>query len=308
MKSILVALGGNALLKKGQKGIAAQFRNIEKTTNKLASLAKRNVLTITHGNGPQVGNALIRVEEALGKAYSLPLQVIVAETEAEIGYILQQSLRNHLKKLGIQLPVISILTQVIVDKNDPSFKLPTKFVGPYYKLHEARKLTKKGMHIKRDPRGGYRRVVPSPRPKRIVEANSIKKFTKEAIVIAAGGGGIPVIEERGQLKGIEAVIDKDLASAVLAIDIKADLFLIITDVPCVYLNFKKKNQKALRKLTVKQAREYIEQQQFPAGSMLPKIKAAINFLEQRKQGKVIITSPEKLDKALKGREGTLIVR
>ena len=281
MKAVLVALGGNALLKKGQKeSILTQFKNVEKTIEKISVLAKEHVLTITHGNGPQVGSSLIRVEEAFGKAYSLPLEVVVAETEAEIGYIIQQSLYNFLKRHKIDLPVISVLTQVIVSKEDPAFKNPTKFIGPYYNAKQAVELKKQGMHIKADPRGGFRRVVASPLPLKIVEASAIKKFTKEAIVIAAGGGGIPVVEERGNLRGVEAVIDKDLG---------------------------KPTQRPLRRITLKQAEQYIKEGHFGEGSMGPKIQAAINYL-QKVNGLVIITSPEKISQALQQRDGTIISR
>ncbi|HIH18012.1 MAG TPA: carbamate kinase [Nanoarchaeota archaeon] len=308
MKAVLVALGGNALLKKGQKeSILTQFKNVEKTIEKISVLAKEHVLTITHGNGPQVGSSLIRVEEAFGKAYSLPLEVVVAETEAEIGYIIQQSLYNFLKRHKIDLPVISVLTQVIVSKEDPAFKNPTKFIGPYYNAKQAVELKKQGMHIKADPRGGFRRVVASPLPLKIVEASAIKKFTKEAIVIAAGGGGIPVVEERGNLRGVEAVIDKDLASAVLATDLGVELFIILTDVPCAYLDFGKPTQRPLRRITLKQAEQYIKEGHFGEGSMGPKIQAAINYL-QKVNGLVIITSPEKISQALQQRDGTIISR
>ena len=308
MKAVLVALGGNALLKKGQKeSILTQFKNVEKTIEKISVLAKEHVLTITHGNGPQVGSSLIRVEEAFGKAYSLPLEVVVAETEAEIGYIIQQSLYNFLKRHKIDLPVISVLTQVIVSKEDPAFKNPTKFIGPYYNAKQAVELKKQGMHIKADPRGGFRRVVASPLPLKIVEASAIKKFTKEAIVIAAGGGGIPVVEERGNLRGVEAVIDKDLASAVLATDLGVELFIILTDVPCAYLDFGKPTQRPLRRITLKQAEQYIKEGHFGEGSMGPKIQAAINYL-QKVNGLAIITSPEKISQALQQRDGTIISR
>ena len=232
---------------------------------------------------------------------------LVAETEAEIGYIIEQSLRNELQKMKVNKPVISILTQVLVNKDDKAFKNPTKFIGPFYNKKQAEKLKRKGMRIQPDPRGGYRRVVASPLPLKILEADVIKKIISNTIVIAAGGGGIPVYKQGDKLKGIEAVIDKDLASSVLASDIKADLFLILTDVSYVYLNFKTKAQQKLKKINLKQAEKYLRQGQFPEGSMGPKIKAAINFLKKNRKSKVIITSPDKIEKALKGKEGTLII-
>ena len=308
MKTLLVALGGNALLKKGEKAsISKQFENVVRVVKKLALLAKKYKLIITHGNGPQVGASLIRVEQAMGKTYSLPLQILVAETEAEIGYIIEQTLRNELRKHNINKPVASILTQVLVNKNDPAFAKPTKFIGPYYNKKQAKKLRRKGMHIKPDPRGGYRRVVASPSPLKIIEAKIIKKLTRQAIIIAAGGGGIPVYKQRNKLYGIEAVIDKDLASAVLAADVKADLFLILTDVKCVYLNFKRKTQKSLRKMNISLAKRYLKQGQFPAGSMGPKIQAALEFIRFGGD-KAIITSLEHAYDALKGETGTQIYR
>ncbi|MBU2496738.1 MAG: carbamate kinase [Nanoarchaeota archaeon] len=308
MKTLLVALGGNALLKKGEKAsVERQFKNVSEVSEKIAPLAKKYKLVITHGNGPQVGASLIRVEQALGKTYSLPLEILVAETEAEIGYIIEQTLRNELRKNKICKSVGNILTQIIVNKNDSAFKHPTKFIGPFYKKPEADKLKRKKIQIKQDPRGDFRRVVASPNPVKIVESNIIKELSKHAIIIAAGGGGIPVYKKAGKLKGIEAVIDKDLASAVLASDIKASIFLILTDVKSVYLNFKKENQKAIKKMNTKLAKQYLKQEHFLDGSMKPKIQAAINFLQKNKTGKVIITSPEFLEKALKGKEGTLII-
>lgn len=305
---IFFALGGNALLKKRERpSIRRQFRNVSNVMKKVAPLAKKFNLIISFGNGPQVGSSLIRVEEALGKAYSLPLEVVVAETEAEIGYIIQQSLHNYLKRQKIDLPVISILTQVVVSKSDPAFNNPTKFIGPYYNAKQADELKKKGMHIKPDPRGGFRRVVASPLPLRIVEAPAIKKFTKEAIVIAAGGGGIPVVEQNGKLKGVEAVIDKDLASAVLAADLGVELFIILTDVPCAYLDFGKSSQRPLRRITLKQAEQYMREGHFGEGSMGPKVQAAINYLK-KVNGLAIITSPEKLSQALQQKDGTIISR
>lgn len=306
---ILVALGGNALLKKGERiSIGKEFENVSKVMKELAELAKKHELVITHGNGPQVGAALIRVEQALGKTYALPLEILVAETEAEIGYIIEQTLRNELRKLKSKKPVVSILTEVVVDKKDKAFKNPTKFIGPYYTKKQAKRLIRKGIKIKPDPRGGYRRVVASPKPLKIVEASIIKKLIKDSVVIAAGGGGIPVYYERGKLKGIEAVIDKDLASSVLASDIHADLFLILTDVENVYLNFRSSKQKKITKMNLKEAVEYSKQGHFGEGSMFPKITAAINFLKKNNKGKVIITNPKNLKKALKGKKGTLMVK
>lgn len=308
MMKIVVAFGGNMITPKKNKGTYKELiGNIKKGCKILANLVSKYKLLIVSGSGPQIGALILQNEIAKNKIPPMPLDVLDAELEGQLGYLIEQSLTNELSKKRLKIPVATILTQVIVDKKDPSFKNPTKFVGPYYTKRQADKLKNKGLKIRADPRGGYRRVVPSPKPLKIVEARAIRKFTQEAVVIAAGGGGIPVIEENNKLKGIEAVIDKDLASAVLASNIKADMMLILTDVKCAYLNFKKPGQKPLRKLTIKQAKQYQKEGHFKEGSMGPKIQAAINFLKANKKGKVIITSPEHVEKALKGKEGTLIV-
>ena len=307
---IVIALGGNAIMPKGEKAsIKNQFKNTEKAVENIAKLAQKSPrIVLTHGNGPQVGNILIRVEESLGKAYSIPLEVAVAESEGEIGYILGQALRNEFAKKGISKPIVSILTQVLVDKNDPMFRKPTKFVGPFYSEKQAVLLKKKGLKVKKDSNRGWRRVVPSPKPLKIVEVKIIKKLVEQkVIVIAAGGGGIPVYKSKNILKGIEAVIDKDLASACLATSIKAGSLIILTGVKKVYLNYSKKNQKPIKKMNVKQAKKFLSEGHFPEGSMGPKIRASINFLEGGGK-KVLITSPKYLLKALKGKEGTWLTK
>ncbi len=296
----VIALGGNALLQKGEKlSIETQEKNIRNAVKSIKEIAKRHSIVLTHGNGPQVGNIMIQVEAALGKAYPVPLHIAVAESEGEIGYLLEQALYNELKK-----PIVSILTQVIVDKNDAAFKKPTKPIGPYYSKKEMTILRKKG-YIMKKINGGYRRVVASPKPLRVVEAPVIRKLASmNVIAIAAGGGGIPVYKKHG-LHGIDAVIDKDLASACLAKSIGAKILLILTDVPCAYLNYGKKNQKAINKISMKEAKQLLAEGQFPAGSMGPKIEAAIGFAEAG--GKTIITNFSSLHSALKGKAGTTIV-
>ena len=313
-QTLVIALGGNALLKKGEKAtIKNQVKNAKAALKTLIPLIKQgHKIIITHGNGPQVGNILIRVEEAIEKAYYIPLEVCVAESEGEIGYILEQSLQNLLTKNRIKRPVISLLSQVLVDKKDPAFKHPSKPIGPFYTAAQAKKLKKKGWPMINQIGRGFRRVVPSPYPKKIDDVdifNAILK-NKNTIIIAAGGGGIPVIKEKNRLKGVAAVIDKDLASSCLARSINADALIILTGEPYVYLNYKKKNQKAIKHLSAAQAHYYLFKDQFPPGSMKPKIESAIDFLKHSKKPnpKVIITSPNKLQKALKGEAGTIITR
>ncbi len=306
MKTIVVALGGNAILKKGDKpNISKQFFNTQKALNYITGCIRNYRVVLTHGNGPQVGNILIRVEEALGKAYSLPLEICVAESEGEMGYLIQQTLRNILAKKNIRKPVVTLLTQVLIDKRDKSFKNPTKFIGPFYDEKQANLLREKGLKIKKDSNRGYRRVVPSPKPLKIVENNVIKGLLKNNIVIAAGGGGIPVYKKNNVLHGVEAVIDKDLASYVLARDVKAEYLFILTGVDNVYLNYGKRSQIPLKKIKTKDLKKYYKEGHFPEGSMGPKVEATIKFLENGGK-KVIITTPKLLEKAIKGEAGTII--
>ncbi|MFH0949406.1 MAG: carbamate kinase [Candidatus Aenigmatarchaeota archaeon] len=307
MNPIVIALGGNALLRSSEKPtVSGQFSNAANAMKKIVSLARKYRLVITHGNGPQVGNILIRSEAALGKAYSLPLSVCVAESQGEIGYMIEQCLQNELAKRKIKKPVVSVLTQVLVDKNDPAFRNPTKFVGPFYNKKQAAMMKKKGLIIKKDSNRGFRRVVPSPKPLKIIEADTIKQLVRNSIVIAAGGGGIPVYSKNG-LHGIDAVIDKDMASACLAKSIGAKLMINITGVRKVALNYEKPSQKSLTKMNIKEAKKYLNEGHFPPGSMGPKIEAAIDFLEHGGK-KVIITSPGFLGKAIRGKDGTIITK
>lgn len=291
---IVIALGGNAILRKGESPSAeSQFANTAAAMRYVAPLAKHQ-LAITHGNGPQVGNILL-------KDKSVPLHVAVAETQGEIGYFIEQGLANLIKK-----PVVSILTRVLVDEKDPAFKNPTKFIGPFYTREQADKLGK-SFDIEEDPGRGYRRVVPSPKPVKIIEAGIIKKLINDNIVIAAGGGGIPVVMKNKKYEGVDAVIDKDLASACLAKNINAQLLIMLTGEHSVFLNYRRANETPIKKMNVKEALLYKKQGHFPPGSMGPKIDAAIDFVD-RKGKKAIITSPENLGKAIKGKEGTVIER
>ncbi len=310
-EKIVVALGGNSLIKKGEKPtISNQFKNAKKTMEYLVPLIKnKNKLVITHGNGPQVGNILIRVEESLGKAYKIPLEVCVAESQGELGYMIEQSLQNVLTKNKIKTPVVSILTQVVVNKKDPAFKTPTKPIGPFYSKAQAQKLKKKGFKIVEQVGRGWRKVVASPKPKSIDDIKIIEVLLRnKSIVIAAGGGGVPIVKDKGKiLHGAPAVIDKDLASACLANSIKAKTLIILMNEPNAYLNYKKSNQKPIRSLTIKEASKLLKEGQFPKGSMGPKIEAAIKFI--KKGGKqTIITSPNQIQKALIGKGGTIIKR
>lgn len=309
MKKIaVIALGGNALEKKGEKlTVASQLKQVEKAAESIISISRTYNVITTFGNGPQVGSILIRSEEALGKTYSLPLEVCVAESEGEIGFMIELALQNKLRLHHKSKPVISLLSLVEVDKHDPAFKKPTKPIGPWYTSKQAIHLKKQGMPLVFVPGRGFRRIVPSPLPKKVDDALLIKKLAQSgAIVIAAGGGGIPVTRENGKLKGVAAVIDKDRASACLAKAVKAELLLILTDVDKVYLNYLAKNKKPISVLTAGEAKKLLKQNQFPQGSMGPKIEAAIDFLVNGGK-KVIITSPERASLAIKGRSGTLIV-
>ncbi len=289
-KTAVIALGGNAILRREDKAsVDAQFENVKKAAHNIAKLSKKYRLVLTHGNGPQVGNIMLRSEQS--SAYKIPLYVAVAESEGEIGYVIQQVLQNTLKET-----VVSLLTQVLVEKKDCAFRNPTKPVGPFYTKKEAMHLAKQGMIIRKVDHG-FRRVVASPAPIKIIEASAIRELASSGfIVIAAGGGGIPVFMKSGKLQGVDAVIDKDLAAACLAKDVKADLLFLLTDVSCVYLNYGTKKQKPVKRLTAKTAQFYLNHKQFPAGSMGPKVQAAINFLSNNRKGKVIIgniNNPEK---------------
>ena len=303
---VVIALGGNAILRKEEKAsVAGQFNNTYRAMENILPIIKKYHTVITHGNAPQVGAIMLRVESALGKTYSLPLYSAVAESEGEMGFMIEQSLQNSFMKHRIKKFVASLLTQVLVDKKDKGFKNPTKPIGPFYEKKKALFLEKKGFRMKKVD-GGYRRVVASPRPLKIIEAGVIKELIKHNIVvIAAGGGGIPVYKEKSSLRGIDAVIDKDLASSCLAKSISAKYMFILTGVDKVYLDYGKKNQKGLKKISVSEAKRYLKEGHFPAGSMGPKIEASIDFLINGGK-KVIITSPEKIRQALSGREGTHI--
>jgi carbamate kinase len=303
---LVIALGGNALLRFRREGGRAAFkpqnqfteeqelRNARKAClhiKQISSIGYR--LVLTHGNGPQVGDILLQQHLAHGKVPEMSLDVCGAQTQGEIGYILQSALRPLVRK-----PVITVITQAVVDKKDPAFRNPTKFIGPFF--------PKPGPGLRKDSNRGYRKVVPSPDPKEIVETHEIRKLVEEGfIVIACGGGGIPVFKTPQGFRGAEAVIDKDLASERLATSLGAETLLILTDVPCAYQDYGTPRQKPFRKLSLAEAERLYKQGQFPPGSMGPKVLASIRFL--RHGGKrAIITSPEKSVLALRGKAGTEI--
>ena len=310
-KLALIAIGGNSLVRAGERGtVEEQLANAHATANSIVRLHQRGWgIVLTHGNGPQVGAALLRSERAATEVYSLPLDLCVATTQSEIGYILQRAMEYELRQIGLFTPVMTVLTQVRVDANDPAFLNPTKPVGPFYSQRAAEeKQAQFGWKLVEIPGRGYRRVVPSPEPVEVFEQEIIRQILGLGmIVIAAGGGGIPVIEgENYRITGSEAVIDKDRASALLASFLKVDLFVISTDTEFVYLDYKKPTQRPLDRVTSAQVRQYLEQGQFPPGSMGPKIESAIRFLSSG-GAEVIITSPDHLLDAIEGRSGTHII-
>ena len=306
---IVIALGGNAILQKGEKqNYITLIKNIKKTCKIISPLLKNNKVVITHGNGPEIGMLAIQNEVAKSKVPQMPLDVLGAESQALIGYLFEEQLRNVLSENKINHPVVNIVTQVLVDKNDKAFRNPTKPIGPFYTKEQSKELVKKGFKVVEDAGRGYRRVVPSPIPLKILEIDVIKTLiNKDIIVIAAGGGGVPVYLENGKLNGVEAVIDKDYASQVLANNIGADLLLILTGTNYIYLNYLKKNQTPIHKINIKKAQELINQGEFQDGNIKPKLQAAVNFV--RKSGKkAVITSPENALKSLNNKAGTHIVK
>src|SRR3989344_3144086 len=314
---IIIPLGGNALVRKNEKETYYNLlKNIQKTCSKVVKLIKNNKVVITHGNCPEVGNLLLQNEIASKFVPEMPLHVLDAETEGLIGYILQKELANELTKNNIKKHIATLITQTLVSKKDKAFQNPTKFIGRFYTEKEIKNLNFK---VKKYSNNNYRRVVPSPKPIKIIESETINRLVeKNYVVIANGGGGIPVIFENKKLKGVEAVVDKDLSSSCLGNQINADLLLILTDVDKVYLNYGTKNQIGLNKLNINDAKKYLDDGQFPDGSMGPKIRVSINFLEAfwkkpsgknaLKKRKVIITDIENLEKTLKGKKGTIITR
>lgn len=309
-KIAVVAVGGNSLISdKNHRTVPDQYNCVVETSNHMISLIEKGYeVVLTHGNGPQVGFILLRSDIARNHIHQVPLDSCVADTQGAIGYNFQMALTNLFKKKGINKLAATIITQVVVDENDPAFKNPSKPIGPFLEEADAKERQEKyGWTIMEDAGRGWRRTVASPKPKEIVEFDVIKKLIdNKMVVMAVGGGGIPVVRDKnGDLKGVAAVIDKDFASGLLAEKLNADLFIISTAVDKVYLNFGKENQKAIDKMNVAEAKKYIKDGQFAKGSMLPKIEAAISFLEAGGK-EVLITDPEHMYEALEEKNGTRI--
>ncbi len=310
-KTIVVALGGNALIAEGTEGtIAEQFENTRKSMDAIVGLIQEgHKVVLTHGNGPQAGVHLIRNEAGSAQVPPATLNVIVADTQGSIGYMLQQSLQNALHKAGVKKDVVTVITQVEVDPKDPQMLNPNKYVGPFFKADQLEACKAKGWVMKEDPGRGYRRVVPSPSPVDVIEKNTIKDLIDDGkVVIAVGGGGVPV--ERlpdGTLVGVDAVIDKDRASALLANLIGADELVILTGVEKVAINYKKPDEKWFDAMTVAECEKYQAEGQFPKGSMGPKIEAACDFI-RRGGAKVLITDLEHATAGVDGKAGTLITK
>lgn len=307
----LIAFGGNALLRPEDRGTQEeQIARARQAARWLAEIVRHGYrLVIVHGNGPQVGNILIQSEEASTKIPPQSLDVAVAQTEGSMGFMLQQAMRNRLEAIGLESSVVTLLTEVEVDVNDPAFRRPTKPIGPFFTRYRAEALARDyGWTVREDAGRGWRKVVPSPRPLRVLGIEGIRAALQTTqVVVAAGGGGIPVVRGRdGQWRGIEAVIDKDYASALLAAELGADLFIILTGVERVSTDFGKESEQKIDTMTVTEAERWLQQGQFPAGSMGPKIEAALDFV--RRTGKeVIITDVDHLREALTGEAGTRVL-
>ncbi len=309
-KIALIAFGGNALLPENVRGLQdEQMRNAQKAAELMASVVRKGYeLIIVHGNGPQVGNLLIQMEESVTKIPPYSLEVCDAMTEGSMGYMLERAIINELRKHSLDKEVITVITQVIVDKDDPAFQNPTKPIGPFYTKFRAKELGReKHWTIVEDAGRGYRRVVPSPKPIDVVPKWVVRDLVQAGrVVIAAGGGGIPVIiNGRGLFEGVEAVIDKDYAASLIAREVKVDLFIILTGIDRVYINYGKPDQKPVDVMGIAQAKELLAEGQFPPGSMGPKIRAAIEFIEAGGT-EVMITSASHLKAALLNRSGTRI--
>jgi len=307
---LVIAIGGNSLIKdKAHMTVPDQYAAAMETMPHIVDLVEQGWdVAITHGNGPQVGFILRRSELALHELHEVPLDFCGADTQGAIGYMLQQILHNEFRQRNLAKQSVTVVTQVLVDSNDTAFTNPNKPIGSFMDLEMANRRREEGWHVVEDAGRGWRRVVPSPIPQRVIEARAVENLLEDGfIVITAGGGGIPVIEnDQGNLEGVAAVIDKDRASALLCQAIDAKRFIISTSIDKVYLNFSKPNQTAIDKMTVSQARQYLKEGHFAPGSMAPKIESVITFIENGGE-LAIITSPENLALALDGKAGTHIV-
>lgn len=306
---VVAAVGGNAFVRPGEKlTMAGQFRFARDALLQLRPLLLDYRLVLAHGNGPQVGHMLTRVEQSLGQTYSIPLEVCVAESEGELGYVLMQTMHNVLCELGRRRSVATLLTQVVVDPKDPAFGRPTKPIGPHYDATRARALEAQGFALCEERGRGFRRVVPSPEPRAIIDVDIVEQLLDmDVVVIAAGGGGIPVVQEQGRLRGVDAVIDKDLTAAMLADRIDAELFVIITGVPCAYTDFGTSRQQPIGVVRPEDVRALAAEGHFPPGSMGPKMEAAARFVTNERR-RAIVCDPATLAEALAGRGGTLVRR
>ncbi len=306
----VLAFGGNALIRHGEEGDQRrQVARAESLARLLVRIVRRGCdLVLVHGNGPQVGNLLIQVEEAANKVPPPTLDVCVAQTEGSIGYMLSRALRNALKKAGIEREVVCLMTEVVVDAGDPANREPSKPIGPFYAQHRAASLKRsRKWDLVEDAGRGFRRVVPSPRPLKVLGVPTIREaLGRGDVVIAAGGGGVPVVEDAaGRLHGFEAVIDKDFTAALVAVELAADLLVILTDVDAVRLNFGKRNESVVPRMTLREAGRWMRYGQFPPGSMGPKVESAIEFVAATRNP-VIITSVRRALQALRGKAGTWI--
>lgn len=309
-KKVVVALGGNAILQAGQEGnFENQYNNIKGTAKYLAKLIKEGYeLVIMHGNGPQVGNILLQNEEAKDVVPALPLDAISAESQGFIGYMMIQALEEELNAIGVSKNVVNLITRTVVSKDDADFDNPSKPIGPFYPEEEANRLAaEKGWVVGEDAGRGYRRLVPSPQPLQIIEADAIKTLAEGgSIVVAAGGGGIPVSKTEHGYVGVDAVIDKDRSGYKLSEEVDADVFMILTDVEHVFVNWGTPEQKALETLSIPEMEAFVAEGQFAAGSMGPKVEAALDFAKSSDKATSIICSLEKVDAALRGESGTII--
>ena len=309
-EKIVIALGGNALQSgKGEATAEAQLGVVRKTCEHIAKISENGYeIAVVHGNGPQVGRIVLASEAAKEVTPAMPFDVCGAMSQGYIGYHIQQSLKYALNKTNRNIPVVTVATQMIVEESDPAFEHPTKPIGPFYTEEEAKRLeTEQGFVMKEDAGRGYRRVVASPLPRRIVEIDAVKQLWDHAIVITCGGGGIPVIEKPdGTLEGTAAVIDKDFAAELLAEQVDADVLMILTEVEKVAIHFNQPNQQDLEHISLAEAAQYMQEGHFAAGSMLPKVEAAMKFVRAFPQKKAIITSLDKAAEALEGKTGTIL--
>ena len=307
---IVIALGGNALQSgSGPATAEAQLNVVKNTCSHIAKISGMGYeIAVVHGNGPQVGRIVMSSEAAKDVTPAMPFDVCGAMSQGYIGYHIQQCLKYALNRDNRNVPVVTVATQMIVDENDPAFQNPTKPIGPFYSEEEARALeAEKGYTMKEDAGRGYRRVVASPLPKRIVEIDAVRQLWDSCVVITCGGGGIPVVEKpNGTLEGVAAVIDKDYAAELLAEQVDADILMILTEVEKVSINFNKPDQQDLASMTLDEAATYVEEGHFPAGRMLPKVEAAMKFVRTYPNKKAIITSLDKAVEALEGKTGTVI--